>query len=186
MTELKNDVQTFIVQRLACYESVQDIAAAAKEIFDIEISRQLISSYDASKPYCRASKKWKSLFYSERARFLKEIREIPILNKSFRGAALQRAYDKLTANERGANWKLVLAVLEQAAREEGNFYTNRRELTGANGKDLLPADIAREVFKELLREGIDRREAIDFIKERYNVDDAILNAEILGSDEEND
>lgn len=177
MANLSKEVQTYIVQQLACYYSPQEVSVMVKENFEIDVPRTQVNLYDASKPYFQHGKKWKDLFHATRAEFLKQSAKIPILNKSFRGAALQKAYDKLTANERGANWKLVLEVLEMAAKEEGGIFTNRRELTGANGKDLLPAQVAREVLKEIIADGIDQREAIDFVKERYQISEAELISE---------
>ena len=48
------------------------------------------------------------------------------------------------AAERKGNYPLAAALNKQAAEEMGNAYTNRREVTGKDGKDL-PAPVANAV-----------------------------------------
>lgn len=187
MTELKNDIKTFIVQRLAQFESPQKVADEVNSIFEMQVSRQQVNGLDASKPYFRASAKWKSLFFQERQRFLADLEAIPVFHKSYRLSVMQSQVDRLLRNGHHTNVPLLLSILEQAAKETGGMFTNRRELTGKDGKDLLPQQIAREVFKEMLAEGIDEREAIDSLKERYRVTSAdILGSEFLDFDDDKD
>ena len=49
-----------------------------------------------------------------------------------------------TAAEDRGNMPLAAQLLEQAAKEMGNAFTNRHELTGKDGKDLpvAPAPVA--------------------------------------------
>lgn len=132
--KLSDEVKTFIVQALACFDSPSVVSAAVKKDFAVEASRQLVESHDPNKKaVVKLAEKWKVLFEETRKAFLEDTSKIAISHRAFRLRALQRMADK--AEERG-NMVLASSLLKQAAEEVGNAYTNRRELTGKDGKDL--------------------------------------------------
>jgi hypothetical protein len=129
---LKEEQQIFIVQLLACYKSPTEVTEAVKEEFDIEVTRQLVRTYNP-KQNPEIAEKWKDLFDETRKRFLTDTSEIGIAQQSYR---LQALHELLL--QAGLNRALKLQILEQAAKETGGNYTNKREITGADGKDFVP------------------------------------------------
>jgi hypothetical protein len=133
-SKLSDGVKAYIVQALACFDTPSVVVAAVKKEFSVDVSRQLVENYDPTK---RAgdnlSAKWRMLFEETRKVFLEDTATIAISHRAVRLRALQRMAEK--AEERG-NMVLASSLLKQAAEEVGGAYTNRRELTGKDGKDL--------------------------------------------------
>ncbi|MDQ7251021.1 DUF2280 domain-containing protein [Dongia sedimenti] len=129
MSKLSDDIRAFIVKELACFETPSAIALVVKERFGVEIDRRQVYGYDpdAARP---PAARWLELHAATRKRFLEEVGSIPIANKSYR---LQQL-DRLTRNaiDRG-NAKLAAELMEQAAKECGDAYSNKVRLTGADG-----------------------------------------------------
>lgn len=132
--KLSDEVKTFIVQALACFDTPSTVAAAVKREFGIEVSRQLVESHDPNKRSASGlSEKWRQLFKASRAAFLEDQSEIGIAHRSVR---LRKLAQQVELNESRGNSAMVAQLLKQAAEEVGGSYTNRRELTGKDGKDL--------------------------------------------------
>lgn len=129
--KLTEQVRTFIVQSLAMFDAPSVVVDAVKAEFGIIVSRQSVENYD---PHKRAGKnlseKWKTVFEATRDEFIKNTSRIGVSHRSVRIRALQRMAAKA---EEMRNISLAAQLLEQAAKEMGNAYTNRREITGANG-----------------------------------------------------
>lgn len=126
--------QVFVVQRLAMFERPKAVQEQLKEIFDIEISLPGIVYYDISN--ADLPKKLKTLFNQTRAKFLKDSGKIPIANKSYRLSKLQRMFEtEEAASPRLQNKKAMRAIIEQAAKESGDAFTNKQkfEHTGKDG-----------------------------------------------------
>lgn len=131
MARLKEAEQRFIVQALACYDTPSQVAEAVKEEFGIEVSRQQVASYDPTKAVGKGtSKKWVELFHATRERFRKEVAEIPIADQAYRLRQLQRMAQEAMKRK---NIVLAASLLEQAAKEAGGMFTNKREVSGPNG-----------------------------------------------------
>ena len=132
--KLTHDQQTYAVQALACFDSPSVIAAALRKDFGVAITPQTIEGYDPTKKAgANLSEKWRQLFHETRKTFLEDTAAIAISHRAVRLRALQRMADKA---ETQGNMVLAASLMEQAAREVGGSYTNRRELTGKDGKDL--------------------------------------------------
>lgn len=129
-----DQVKTYVVQALACFDSPAVVARAVKAEFNVVISPQAVEAYDPTK---RAGKKlsqrFRLLFEETRKTFLEDTASIAISHRAVRLRALQRMADKA---ENQGNMVLASSLLKQAAEEVGGSYTNRRELTGKDGKDL--------------------------------------------------
>lgn len=137
--KLNDAVKAFVVQSLACFDGPSAVAAAVKREFGEEITRQAVEGYDPNKRAgANLAEKWRLLFAETRKTFLEDTAEIGISHRAVRLRALQRMATK--AEEQG-NMVLAAQLLEQAAKEMGNAFTNRHELTGKDGKDL-PAPTA--------------------------------------------
>jgi hypothetical protein len=132
--KLSDEVKTYIVQALACFDSPSIVAAAVKKEFGVDVSRQLVESHDPNKKAASGlAQKWRLLFEETRKTFLEDTATIAISHRAVRLRALQRMADKA---ETQGNMVLAASLMKQAAEEVGNAYTNRRELTGKDGKDL--------------------------------------------------
>jgi hypothetical protein len=119
------------------YERPVDVQKALKLNFGIEISLPGIIHYDVSNP--ELVKKWRALFNQAQNKFLKDASKIPISLKTYRLSKLQRLFDaEENESPRMQNKKAMRAILEQAAKESGDVFTNRRkhEQDGAGGKQL--------------------------------------------------
>lgn len=137
--KLTREQQTFAVQALACFDSPSVVAASLRKEFGVVITPQTIEGYDPTKKAgAKLADRWKALFEETRKAFLGDTAAIAISHRAVRLRALQRMSDKA---ETQGNMVLAASLLEQAAKEVGDSFTNRRELTGKDGKDL-PAPAA--------------------------------------------
>lgn len=128
MAALKEPVKIFIVQALACRDTPQEVAELVKQEFGVITDRMQCASYDPTKAAGRnLSKKFKELFEETRKKFDEGLIDIPIANKHYR----MKQYDKLLNKTK--NTVTALKIMEQAAKDSGGQFTNRKEITGANG-----------------------------------------------------
>ncbi|MEN4981569.1 DUF2280 domain-containing protein [Acinetobacter modestus] len=128
MAALKEPVKIFIVQALACRDTPQQVVDHVKQEFDLVINRSQCQSYDPTKYSGRnLSEKFVTLFNETREKFDDGLIDIPIANKHYR----MRQYDKLL--NKAKNIPMALRIMEQAAKDSGGLFTNRKEITGANG-----------------------------------------------------
>lgn len=134
--KLTEEARTFVVQSLAMFDPPSVVAAAVKKEFGLTISPQGCESYNPTKRAgAKLSQKWRAIFEETRKAFLEDTSQIGISHRSVRLRALQRMVEKA---ETMGNISLAAQLLEQAAKDTGNSFTNRREFTGKNG-DPLPA-----------------------------------------------
>lgn len=135
--KLTEESRTFVVQCLACFDAPSVVAAAVKKEFGIVITPQACEAYDPTKRAgAKLSDKWKAVFEETRKAFLEDTSRIGISHRAVRLRALQRMAEKA---ETQGNMALAAQLFEQAAKEVGESYTNRRELTGKNGSPLPTA-----------------------------------------------
>lgn len=128
MAALKEPVKIFIVQALACRDTPQEVAEQVLQEFGVKVDRKQCQSYDPMKAAGRnLSKKFRDLFEETRKKFDEGLIDIPIANKHYR----MKQYDKLLNKTK--NTVMALKIMEQAAKDSGGLFTNRKEITGANG-----------------------------------------------------
>lgn len=125
MAALSDEVKAFVVQALACFDTPSQVSDSVKEEFGLIVPRQQIAVYDPTKSTGRnLAKKWKDLFNATREQWRAQSVEVPIANRVFR----LRVLDRLAAKaERMKNMGMVSQLLEQAAKEVGDVYVNRRQ-----------------------------------------------------------
>lgn len=136
--KLPVEVQTFIVQQLACFDTPSVVAAAVKAEFGRTITRQLVETYDPEKRAFNGNERWTVLHAETRKTFLEDTSKIAVSHRAVRLRSLQRMAE--LAEGRG-QIQLAAQLLEQAAKEAGNAFTNARVLTGAGGAPLIPSSI---------------------------------------------
>lgn len=126
MAALKPEVKAFIIQMLACYDTPSQVVEAVQKDFGIAITRQQVETHDPTKVSGKTlAKKWVDLFNRTRDRFLNEISDIPIANKAYRLRVLQRMS---TTAENMKNIGMTAQLLEQAAKEVGEAYSNKQKV----------------------------------------------------------
>lgn len=126
MAALKPEVKAFIIQMLACYDTPSQVVEAVQKDFGIAITRQQVETHDPTKVSGKTlAKKWVDLFNATRDRFLNEISDIPIANKAYRLRVLQRMS---TNAESMKNIGMTAQLLEQAAKEVGEAYSNKQKV----------------------------------------------------------
>lgn len=152
MAALSTEVKAFIVQSLACFESPAKVIELVKAEYGIDASRQQVSQYTPGNAMAaKLSQKWIDLFNGTRERFQNEISDIPIANKAYRLRALDRMMNNA---EKMRNIALATEIIEQAAKECGDAYTNKHkfEHSGPNGGAIQTITMSKEEYKSARQE----------------------------------
>jgi len=143
MAALKNEVKSFIVQALACFDTPSHVSQAVKQEFDVDVTRQQVEQHDPTKRAgAHLAVKWQTLFHDTRKRFREETAEIPIANRAFRLRAMNRFVEKA---ETMKNIGLAMQILEQAAKETGDIYVNRHRKDEPDDEPAIPTRIQVDV-----------------------------------------
>lgn len=129
MAKLPDTIKTFIVQHLAMFDTPSQVAEAVKEEFKVEVTRQLVESYNPERAGEKPAKKWVQLHAATRKAFLDEVAAVPTAHKAVR---LRRLDRMATKAEQKGNMVLAKELLEQIAKECGDAFTNKRKLVGGN------------------------------------------------------
>ncbi|WP_155026091.1 DUF2280 domain-containing protein, partial [Enterobacter hormaechei] len=144
MATLKGEVKAFIVQSLACFDTPSQVVELVKKEFGLSITRQQVESHDPTKANGRGlAQKWVDMFNATRERFQNEISDIPIANKAYR----LRVLDRMATRAEGMkNLALTAEIIEQAAKECGDAYTNKHkfEHSGPNGGAIQTITMSKE------------------------------------------
>lgn len=126
MAALKPEIKAFIVQSVACFDTPSQVVESVLKEFGVQINRQQVEQNDPTKISGKGlAKKWVDLFNHTRDRFLNEISDIPIANKAYRLRVLQRMS---TTAENMKNIGMTAQLLEQAAKEVGEAYSNKQKV----------------------------------------------------------
>ncbi len=152
MAALKPEVRAFIIQELACFDTPSQIVESVQIEFKVQVTRQQVASHDPTKAAGKGlAKKWVDLFNDLRDRFLNEISDIPIANKAYR----LRVLDRMATRAEGMkNLTLTAEIIEQAAKECGDAYTNKHkfEHSGPNGGAIQTITMSKEEYKSARQE----------------------------------
>lgn len=152
MATLKGEVKAFIVQSLACFDTPSQLVELVKKEFGLSITRQQVESHDPTKANGRGlAQKWVDMFNTTRERFQNEISDIPIANKAYR----LRVLDRMATRAEGMkNLALTAEIIEQAAKECGDAYTNKHkfEHSGPNGGAIQTITMSKEEYKSARQE----------------------------------
>lgn len=141
---MTDEVKAFVVQALASFDSPSQVVESVKAEYGLLLTPQGVQAYDPTRYSGRKlAQKWRILFEKARQSFIDDASSIPIAHRSSRLRALQRMAAK--AESKG-NFPLAAQLHKQAAEEMGNAYTNRREITGKDGKDLPAPPPAVAIF----------------------------------------
>jgi hypothetical protein len=148
--KLTDAAKEFIVCQLAAYETQADVARKVKDLFGIEVTKQTVHAYDPTTSASEGmAEKWKILFRKARKQFLESVEDIPEANRAVRIRMLAEGARK--AKDKG-NHAMMAQLLEQIAKETGEVFTNKRELTGKGGGPIQFADLTDEQLDRRLVE----------------------------------
>lgn len=134
-SKLTESEKTFVVQLLACFDTPSEVAAALRDEFGKELRPQSVEAYDPTK---RAGRKlsagWCTLFERTRQTYLEEIEtHVPEANKAVR---VRHLTDAARAFKARGNYRGMADMLERIAKEMGNVHSNRREISGRDGRPI--------------------------------------------------
>ena len=152
MATLKNEVKSFIVQALACFDTPSQVVESVKNEFGVVVTRQQVETHDPSKAAGKGlAVKWATLFHDTRKRFRDETADIPIANRAFRLRAMNRFVEKA---ETMKNIGLAMQILEQAAKEAGDMYVNRSRKDESDAEPTIPTRIQVDVVDARKRDAV--------------------------------
>ena len=126
MPTLTDEIKTFIVKGLACYDTPSKVAEAATLMFGVTISRQRVYRYSPDNPRPPAQR-WRDLHAATRQALLRELGEIGVAHRAVR----LRRLDRLESRSERSNVTTALKCLEMAAKECGGFYERYARPKGA-------------------------------------------------------
>jgi len=127
MPTLTDEIKTFIVKGLACFDTPSKVAEAVMSTFDVEVTRHHVHRYD---PACAQppAPRWRELHAATRQAFLADRAAIGVAQRNVR----LRMLDRMVREAGGRHsLKLTAALLEQAAKECGGLY-DRRKISAAS------------------------------------------------------
>lgn len=132
--KLTDAEKTFVVTRLACYDPPTVVLKALEAEFGKKPSLQAIEYYNYGCYQSRKlAKKWVDLFNATRKAFTDDVAAHGIANKAFR---LQRMHTMMENAFQKGNYPLAASILEQAAKEMGDMFTNKRQVDIPGGVTL--------------------------------------------------
>jgi len=135
MPNLSDEIKTFIVKGLACFDTPSQVAEAVKATFGVEVSRQHVHYFD---PECAQppASRWCELHAATRRAHLADIAGIGIAHKAVRLRTLERMARRAEAHN---FYERTAAFLEQAAKECGGLYERKPRVpsSGAPAKAVV-------------------------------------------------
>ncbi len=137
MARLSTEHKVLIVSRLAAFVAPSEIVAELKEL-GVTASIEQVFHYDPTAKGSDVGQRWREMHTQLRAEFLRDTASIPIAHKSYR---LRELNDMARQAKLRKNFPLAAQLLEQAAKEMGESYTNRRVLEPADPVAALAATL---------------------------------------------
>jgi hypothetical protein len=122
MRRLSDAVKRRIVEHLACYYTHAEVVELIAKEFDVTMTSRHVRAYDPTSFQFAGSHRWLEYFQVVRKRFANEVGDVAISHRVYRLRRLQQIFDK--AWDRG-DLVRAQAVLEQAAKEAGDWYVKR-------------------------------------------------------------
>lgn len=124
---LSEEQKEWLVTQWAMFRTPAEIRRGFKDLFGVEITPKQAHQYNpsGSRGKEKSMRKWKLVFTHVRHKFLTEVAEIPIANAAVRLNRLEQLC--VNAMEKGKA-PLAADIIEQAAKEVGGLFTNKREV----------------------------------------------------------
>lgn len=134
MTTLKDEHRRFIIEMFAAFSTLDEIEKALQDVYGLPVPKSTILRHnpDTVQGKAELGAQWKTLFADRRKHFLEDLASIPIASAAYRLGRLQKIIDDPVKSK---SPPLVMDALEQAAKEMGGVFTNKRDVT-SNGETL--------------------------------------------------
>lgn len=158
MADLTDEIKTFIVTRLAMFDTPTEVADAVKAEYGVSLPRQQVQNYDPERSGKKPAPQWCVLHKATREAFLAETTKLPVAHRAVRVKELESLY---RGAKKQGNRVLAAQLLEQIAKEVGDAYTNRRVLSPEDPAEALarelgiPADHLRAITSDPIAGGTD-------------------------------
>lgn len=144
-TRLNGAMKVFVVQCLARFMTPTEIETVLLEDHNLKVTRQAIAKYDPTTATGKdLGEEFKKVFEAARAAFITDISHIDVSHQSFR---LRRLSELARKAEEDGKDVVAAAHYEQAAKEMGGMFTNRREISGPKGGPIQHAGMTLEEWK---------------------------------------
>lgn len=125
--KLTDEMRTYVVQELAAYVPPSVVAEAIRKDYGVKITPQAIEAYNPTKRAgAKLAMRWRVMFEAARKAIKEDVDSIGIANRNVRLHSLQRMAIRA---ESAGNLALAAQLHEQAAKEMGDAYTNRRNVS---------------------------------------------------------
>jgi hypothetical protein len=141
------------------------VCRSFKDEFGLDLPKPHALAYNPGGANYRGSPKWHDLFDRERRSFLDNVSAIGIANKTVRIRRLGQLC--VIAMER-RNVKLAADLMEQAAKEMGEVFTNRREVKSENKSitaTMTIEELRAQIMKDLNTLGIEAPKYLGLVKD---------------------
>jgi hypothetical protein len=174
--KLKEEQKVFVVMQLARMRTPSQVVDALREEYGVQIAPSSVLTYDPTTRTGRElSAELRDLFYEERRAFKRKLSEQPMYHQAYRLAELHRQYVRA---DRAGNTVEARAALEQAAKEVGGLYTNRRtlEVKGLQTAREALGVLLDEFAVQLERGEITRGQLVEIVAEDHGVEPGELAA----------
>lgn len=130
--QLPIEVKTFMVVRFAMWNTPSEVVAMVKEEFGIDVPTNTARMYrctdaDQRDTKNRVSKELVDLFHATREAHTKELARHPVAERGYRLHKIGEMVEKCIARN---NFGMASKLLEQAAKEAGNQFTNVQKVEG--------------------------------------------------------
>lgn len=125
MAALSTDAKRLIVRELAMFRTPTEVQQAVQEQHGVTVALSHILYYDPTTGRRDLAAEWRTLFEETRAQFKRDTDGVAIAHRTFR---IRELLDLYRRAKTGNRYQLAAQLLEQAAREMGDAYTNVRQL----------------------------------------------------------
>jgi hypothetical protein len=147
MAKLTDEQKSYLVMRFACFASPSEVIEELKNRWNVLATTEQVVYYNASVlSGVKLADKWKALFEKFRAAYIADAQNVAIAHSAYRLHRMQKLLDSKAVEK---NVVLQLAILEQAAKEVGGSYTNKREHSGPGGAPIPVHQYTTEEVDEL-------------------------------------
>jgi len=157
---LNHEQKDFIVRSFARFEGCPEVCRSFLDKYGIELPAARAHKYNCAGPHFVGAKKWRQVFDAERKHFLENVQDIGIANKTVRIKRLE-ALCALAITRK--NVKLAAELMEQAAKEMGEVFTNKREIKSdvrSLTATMTTDELRNEILADLKALGVDAPAAL--------------------------
>lgn len=137
MAKITPQAKADIMRWLAQGQKYEQILKGLEARHGITVVRQALEYYNPASPKSkRLSKHLREIYETARQLYLSDLTAIPESHKAVRVRMLaEMANDSMTRK----NYRVAADLLEQIAKETGNVFSNRHEVTGPKGQPIQHA-----------------------------------------------